>query len=447
MSSRLAITQNFEAPLAATNAGSQVQTHTASDFSQLIQQLTSESRSSDPLHTLPSRDRQGATPDQPMWGQGFGPAAGLPPGADLHVSPGSAGDLVAGVPAGSSPPQAQTDQSPEPTADEQIPAPPVKIAPAEQGMPLTAPRQHQKATASKTKEDAQTAPVVIAPPEPTSVPVTFKLPLHASRPANPELPDTKEASLTETGPRHAARADHEVMELRPPAALELAVREKDQPAPAPVEPAPPAHAPRTQQSAPAAEKSETKQSAGPSPSPHVTAVQPATPVQQTTPVATPVPTTQPHPAMAAPAPQMHYPQTTHSAPKSDTRPQSAVSHLDEMPEEPKQQPQALRSLSLEFTPDGAQDVRLRLAERAGDVHISLHSTDPALSGRLNDGVHDLVGNLSTAGYDAQAWTPEQGRQNNQRQFEDQRRGRRNPSSEKDSEEFSGLMQQPVQEVS
>ena len=118
-----------------------------------------------------------------------------------------------------------------------------------------------------------------------------------------------------------------------------------------------------------------------------------------------------------------------------------------MPEEPKPQPQALRSLSLEFTPDGAQDVRVRLAERAGDVHISLHSTDPALSGRLSDGIHDLVGNLSSAGYDAQAWTPEQGRQNNQRQFEDQRRGRRNPSPEQGAEEFSGLMQQPVQEVS
>ncbi len=32
-----------------------------------------------------------------MWGQGFGPAAGLPPGADRHVNPGGAGDLVAGV--------------------------------------------------------------------------------------------------------------------------------------------------------------------------------------------------------------------------------------------------------------------------------------------------------------------------------------------------------------
>jgi hypothetical protein len=32
-----------------------------------------------------------------LWGQGFGSAAELPLGAELYVSAGSAGDLVAGV--------------------------------------------------------------------------------------------------------------------------------------------------------------------------------------------------------------------------------------------------------------------------------------------------------------------------------------------------------------
>ncbi len=32
-----------------------------------------------------------------MWGQGFGPAAELPLGAELYVSAGSTGDLVAGL--------------------------------------------------------------------------------------------------------------------------------------------------------------------------------------------------------------------------------------------------------------------------------------------------------------------------------------------------------------
>lgn len=106
--------------------------------------------------------------------------------------------------------------------------------------------------------------------------------------------------------------------------------------------------------------------------------------------------------------------------------------------EPKSQP--LRSVSIEFTPDGAQDVRLRLSEHAGDVHISLHTTDPSLSGRLNDGVKDLVDSLTTAGYDAQAWTPDQGRQN-QRQAEEPRRMRNHGSGDPDAETFDGVMQQ------
>jgi hypothetical protein len=114
-------------------------------------------------------------------------------------------------------------------------------------------------------------------------------------------------------------------------------------------------------------------------------------------------------------------------------------------EAPAQQP--LRSLSLEFAPDGAGDVRLKLSERAGEVHVSLHSSDPSLTGRLHQGVHDLVGSLSRAGYDAEAWTPGQGRQNNQRQADTPRKTRREGSSDSSAEDFAGMLQQPIQEVS
>ncbi len=98
--------------------------------------------------------------------------------------------------------------------------------------------------------------------------------------------------------------------------------------------------------------------------------------------------------------------TNTSAGAPPQQPAGAAARFDEpLLRQPEQPAQPLRSLSLEFTPDGAQDVRVRLAERAGDVHISLHSTDPALTGRLSDGVHELVGTLASAGYDAQAWTP------------------------------------------
>lgn len=90
---------------------------------------------------------------------------------------------------------------------------------------------------------------------------------------------------------------------------------------------------------------------------------------------------------------------------------------------------------------------MRLAEHAGEVHISLHSTDPALSGRLSDGVHELVGTLANAGYDAQAWTQGQGRQNhseqNQAPPDDPRRNRRGNSNDPGAEDFDALMQRPT----
>ncbi len=105
-------------------------------------------------------------------------------------------------------------------------------------------------------------------------------------------------------------------------------------------------------------------------------------------------------------------------------------------------------MALEFAPDGAGDIKVRLSEQGGDVRISLHGTDPLLAGRVREGVSDLVGSLSKAGYDAEAWTPGQGRQN-QRQQPDQRQSARNSESagSMGAEEFSGILQQPIQEIS
>ena len=103
-------------------------------------------------------------------------------------------------------------------------------------------------------------------------------------------------------------------------------------------------------------------------------------------------------------------------------------------------------MSLEFTPDGAHDVHVRLSERAGDVHISLHSSDQALAGRVREGVGDLVGSLSTAGYDAEAWSPDRGG-GNQRQPDEPAKGRPNPSGGAARGEFKGILEEPIQEVS
>jgi hypothetical protein len=125
--------------------------------------------------------------------------------------------------------------------------------------------------------------------------------------------------------------------------------------------------------------------------------------------------------------------------------QPAAAFREELPTDHAKPQQTMRSLSLEFTPDGASDIKLRLSERGGDVHISVHGTDPNLAGRLREGVGDLVGTLSKAGYEAEAWTPNQGQQNH-RQPQEQRKARRDSSGGSTAEEFNGILQQPIQEI-
>jgi hypothetical protein len=124
---------------------------------------------------------------------------------------------------------------------------------------------------------------------------------------------------------------------------------------------------------------------------------------------------------------------------------SAAVPIESLSDQPKAQ-QPIRSLALEFTPDGAGDIKIRLSERAGDVHISLHGTDPLLAGRVREGVSDLVGSLSKAGYDAEAWTPGQDRREQQQQPE-QRKPYRSPANGADEKEFNNMLQQPFQEIS
>jgi hypothetical protein len=155
---------------------------------------------------------------------------------------------------------------------------------------------------------------------------------------------------------------------------------------------------------------------------------------------TPAPTAPPGTTVLAPAaatPAAHRPEQ----PAATATPVAAPPE----PPEPTTHAQPLKSVTLEFAPDGAGDVKLRVTERAGEVHISLHSSDTSLGGKLHEGVHDLVGSLSKAGYEADAWTPGQGHSGNQRQQEERKHV---PTPEDpDAEEFSGVYdQQATQEV-
>ena len=80
------------------------------------------------------------------------------------------------------------------------------------------------------------------------------------------------------------------------------------------------------------------------------------------------------------------------------------------------------------------------------MHISLHSSDASLAGRVQEGVGDLVGSLSKAGYDAEAWNPGQGG-GNQRQPHEERKGHQNSSGRAAAGEFGGILDEPTEEVS
>ena len=78
-----------------------------------------------------------------------------------------------------------------------------------------------------------------------------------------------------------------------------------------------------------------------------------------------------------------------------------------MPDLVVEQP-PVRAVSIEFRPDGVHDVRVRLAEHAGEVHVSVHSADPVVTQNLQESVTGLTATLAQAGYDARAWTPDHG---------------------------------------
>jgi hypothetical protein len=132
-------------------------------------------------------------------------------------------------------------------------------------------------------------------------------------------------------------------------------------------------------------------------------------------------------------------------PKNDV-PRLPAAAAEPVPAE-KTAAQPLRSVALEFTPDGARDVRVRLSERAGEVHVSLHSSDPSITKNLREGVTDLASVLERAGYDAKAWTSGRQHQENPQQPEDAAPQRRGKVSGDGTESFDGLMQDGVMQGS
>jgi hypothetical protein len=378
-----------------------------SPFADLVQHLISE-------HAAPQPAAHGQSVARAVVPQTVVPPTVVPP-APLVVEPAAAAAPVVAPVSDQAEPQAVAAPVPVSTPKVQVADSPVDLSPAlkaaEAATPLVVSgtvRPQRKSDVGKTIASAPVAVAVVVPEA-----ISPRLP-------KPSVQVSEGAGHAAAEPVEAAAAHDDapaVVDLAAPAAVELKIRAQ-----------------------------ETQAVTATTQSTEAVAVKT---VPVTLPVPMPVPAAQTTETVVAPpvlATPVVVTQAAHAQPpqtvaaKFQSPPAASDSQIEEpLVEEPKTQ--AVKAVSIEFTPDGAQDVRLRLSERGGDVHISLHSTDSSLSGRLNDGVKDLVHSLTTAGYDAQTWTPGQGRQN-QRQAEEPRKTRRNGSDDPDAESFVGVMENP-----
>jgi len=134
------------------------------------------------------------------------------------------------------------------------------------------------------------------------------------------------------------------------------------------------------------------------------------------------------------------------APRTPDSPPPVAAPPPEVPVE-KHPAQSVRSVALEFAPDGARDIRVRVAERGGEVRVSLHSADPVITKSLRENATDLASALTHAGYDAETRTFGNRQQRDQQQHQpqwDEPTVRRRDAG---GEEFTGVLQQSNQEIS
>jgi len=110
------------------------------------------------------------------------------------------------------------------------------------------------------------------------------------------------------------------------------------------------------------------------------------------------------------------------------------------PPEPAPQPVS-RDVALHLA-DGDSSVDIRMAERAGEIRVTVHTPDRDLANSLRADLPDLVGKLRQSGFQADTWRPAAATQTDT--------GRRSGSDGSPSQEHSpgarkdGRQQQPRQ---
>lgn len=104
------------------------------------------------------------------------------------------------------------------------------------------------------------------------------------------------------------------------------------------------------------------------------------------------------PAVMATTVSQEPPSTTPPAPQAGS-PHLAEAELSEPPAQP-----VSRDVSLHLG-DGQTNVDIRMAERGGEIRVTVQTSDHDLANSMRGDLPDLVGKLRQAGYQAEAWRP------------------------------------------
>ena len=99
------------------------------------------------------------------------------------------------------------------------------------------------------------------------------------------------------------------------------------------------------------------------------------------------------------------PETNPSAPQSSDPKASSAPQATETtpPATPSTHP--VREISFSVSQGENQNVEVRLADRAGRIHVAVRTTDPSLSSSLRSDLGDLVTQLGRHGISTDVWTP------------------------------------------
>lgn len=121
----------------------------------------------------------------------------------------------------------------------------------------------------------------------------------------------------------------------------------------------------------------------------------------------------------------------HALPKETATPEAAAPLEIQEPAVPRTEP--ARDISFRIASHSADAVDVKLVDRAGQIHVSVRSADPALTKSLQANISDLAGKLEHSGFHAETSVPgrtEPAREPQQNpNFQDSSRDRRAPQQE------------------